>query len=67
MSQIHLAATLASLSKHKLTGGVGIIAGVVVVGFGALRFMMKAAGAMLLAFIGLVVLVVGALLYGHVI
>lgn len=65
MNVVHLNAALLAMSKHQLGGTVGIIVGVLIVLFAALRVAKRAAGAMLMAGVGLVVLIVGILLITH--
>jgi len=52
-----------ALSKHKLGGIIGIVAGVLILGLGGLRIMKRTAGAMMLASLGVVVVVLGILVY----
>ena len=58
---------LATVSKHEIGGIVGIVVGVILVIFGWLRVMAKAAGAILIPIVGLIVILLGVLLYTHVI
>ena len=63
MNAVHISAVLLALSKHHVSGIIGIIVGIIVIGFGGLRIMQRAAGAMMFAFVGLVVVILGILLY----
>ena len=65
MDLAHLTGVIAAVNKHKVVGIVGMIAGALVLLFGGLRVMRKMAGATATAVVGLVVLVVGVLLYVH--
>lgn len=61
----HLNGVIAAVNKHKVVGIIAIIAGALVLGLGGLRVMKRMAGASIMAIIGLVVLVVGIILYTH--
>lgn len=67
MNAVHISAVLLALSKHKVGGIIGIVAGVLITAFGGLRVMRRTAGAMMLGFVGLVVLILGVLLYARTI
>ena len=54
---------VASISKHDLGGTVVVVVGVVLIVLGGLRMAAKAASAFLIPIAGLVVLVVGILLF----
>jgi multisubunit Na+/H+ antiporter MnhB subunit len=65
----HLAADLLmlSVSKHQIGGIVAIVVGALVLGFGVVRAAQRLSGAAIYCLIGAVVIVLGALLYAHVI
>lgn len=63
MNAVHVTGALLAVDKHKVTGIVGIIIGVGVIGLGVLRVMRRTAGAMVMAFAGVVVIGLGLLLY----
>ena len=65
MDLAHLNGVIAAVNKHKVVGIIGIIVGVLVLGIGGLRVMKRTAGAMFTAIVGLVVLVIGVVLYTH--
>jgi hypothetical protein len=67
MHPAQLNAAIYALSKHKLGGIIGIIAGVVVLGIGALQVMKKMAGAAVMAVVGIIVVLGGVLVYTRVI
>lgn len=66
MELAHINGVIAAVNKHKVVGIIGIIAGALVLVLGGLRVMKRTAGAMFTAIVGLVILVVGVLLYAHV-
>jgi hypothetical protein len=62
-----LDAAIYAMTKHKIGGIVAIIIGAVLLVVGALRVMRRMAGAMVLALIGVAIVIIGILLYAHVI
>ena len=57
---------LATLSKHRIAGIVGIALGAVLVIFGGLRTLSKVATAPLVPLLGVAVIVLGVLLFARV-
>lgn len=63
MNAVHVTGALLAVDKHKVSGIVGIIIGVGIIGLGVLRVMRRTAGAMVMAFAGIVVIGLALLLY----
>ena len=63
MNVVHVTGALLAVDKHKVTGIIGIIIGVGIIGVGVLRVMRRTAGAMVMALAGLVVIGLALLLY----
>ncbi len=61
MPDLQPAATLATVSKHAIAGIVAIVAGVIIVGFGAVKLAAKTAMAFFLPLAGVAVIVIGIL------
>jgi len=63
MNPAHVTGAIAAVDKHKVSGIVGMVLGALALGLGVLRVVRRTAGAMFMAFIGIVVVVLGILLY----
>ena len=59
----HLNGALLALTKHQEAGIAGFVIGALIMVWGAFRVMRRTAGAMMFAFLGIVVVVIGVLLY----
>ena len=59
----HLSGALLALDKHQEAGIAGFVIGALFIVWGAFRVMRRTAGAMMFAFLGVVVVVIGILLY----
>ena len=63
----HLLPMLLSISKHKIAGIVVIVVGAIIAVFGLVRAMQRLSGAALITLAGVVILVIGILLFTHTI
>ena len=63
----HLTSMLLSVDKHKITGIVVIVVGALIAIFGAVRAMQRLSGAALIAVAGVVIVVIGILVFSHTI
>lgn len=63
MSATHLAGAILALDKHKAVGIVGFIVGGILLVIAVLRTLKRTAGSMIMAFTGIVVLLLAILLY----
>jgi hypothetical protein len=63
MHGVTTAAVLAGMSKHDDAGIAAIVVGAILVAFGALRVAGRAARAMLIPIVGIVVIVIGVLFF----
>jgi len=59
------ALVLAKISKHDIGGIVAVVVGLAIVGFGVMRVMARVAGAAVIPVIGVVVIVIGILLFAR--
>lgn len=63
----YLLALLLSVGKHKIAGIVVIVVGAIIAVFGVVRALRRLSGAALVALAGVVILVIGILLFTHTI
>jgi len=62
-----LALVTAAVAKHKVAGIAGIVVGAVILLFGVVRSVQRLTGAALTLLIGVVIVVLGVLVYTHTI